>query len=88
MNAARQGKVAFTVWLKPETLAECKRMAIKAEMSASRLISNIVEVNAEELVKLDKLGIFQFSVIMRELKTTLESFVRFGKEEPENFQEA
>lgn len=76
---------SITVWLPDDTVALLDRLAVKAEVPRSRLIRNIVEVNASELEKMDQLGLWKFSCILRDLRMNLRSWVRSVQEEPELF---
>lgn len=67
-------KKNFTIWLSPESVEVVERLAAKAEMPVSRLMANIIEVSAPELARVDKVGLWKFSVILSRMQDRLRSF--------------
>ena len=61
------------------------KLAAKADVDRARLIRNILELEVKYLERVDKVGLFTFAVIMRDLEETLKAWVEGAKNEPENF---
>lgn len=72
----------YTVRVKPSTVAEIDRLALKAGMERARLMRNIIEMQVEFLSKSDKVGIYTLSVLMRDMEEQLRSWVRMLKDDP------
>ncbi len=51
--------VAFTVMLPPKEIAEIKRIAEKAELSAGKLARNCIMLGLDEVKGMERLGIIQ-----------------------------
>lgn len=66
--AAKTTKKNVTIWMEPEWIERIDRLAEKAEITRSQLIVNIVKMNVEELELVDKVGIFTFSKVLRDLR--------------------
>lgn len=64
-----------TVWLPEELITRTDRLAEKAEMERSRLLRNLIEVGIESLEQSEKVGLLQFSLIMRDMENALKDWV-------------
>lgn len=60
------------------------KLAVRADVDRARLIRNILELEVKYLERFDKLGLFTFAVIMRDLEETLKAWVEGGENEPKS----
>jgi predicted DNA-binding protein len=67
-------KKNVTMWLEPEWVERIDRLAEKAELSRARILENIVKMNIEELELVDKVGFFQFSKILKDLREGIRAW--------------
>ena len=75
-------KVTFN--LDRRTVDALDRLAAKADMERSRLARNIIEMNVRSLERCEKVGLFQMSILLRDLGDTLNSWVEANQSEPHN----
>ncbi len=64
-----------TVWLPEELIDRADRLAEKGELERGRLLRNIIEVGIESLEKSEKVGLLQFSLLMRDMGDALDGWV-------------
>lgn len=68
--AAKKG---VTIWLQPEMIERIDKLAVTAEISRSKLLENMVTTFTEEIERYDKIGLFRFSVVLRNMQEALRS---------------
>ncbi len=61
-------KQAITIWIDKGLVERIDKLAEKAEVTRSKLISNIVGVGVEELEIMDTLGVLATARVFEELK--------------------
>lgn len=83
LKGEKKSKVNMTVWLDPDVVEIVKRVAAKAEIAPSALLRNLIEVNVRELDKMDKMGLFKLSVILKDLQSSLRAWVEHAEDCPE-----
>jgi metal-responsive CopG/Arc/MetJ family transcriptional regulator len=71
MPAEKGDKQAVTIWIKKDLVEKIDRLAAKGELTRSKLISNLVEVGAEELVAMDKVGFWAMAKIFEDIRQRL-----------------
>lgn len=59
-----------------ETLQKLDLLADMADMPRQKLISNILEVDADTLMDCKKVGILHLSVLLRDLSETMKEWAR------------
>lgn len=59
------------------------RLACKADMEPSRLIRNMVELQLDALERVDKVGIYSMSILLRDVAETLTDWAQQVKNEPD-----
>lgn len=82
-NKKKPGRTV-SFWLHDETVKKLDRLANKAEISRSELLGNIIEIVADDLYKCDKVGVWRFSIIMRDFQETLKDWVCNCFDDPEH----
>lgn len=78
-------KKNVSVWLEPELIARMDKLVQKAEISRAKFIENILRMSVEELEVVDKLGIFKFSLILRDLREGIHGWAEGLKGDPDQF---
>jgi metal-responsive CopG/Arc/MetJ family transcriptional regulator len=73
----------FSVRLDPKLIKRIDKLAVKADVERGRLIRNILEMQIKYLEKIDKLGLFTLTVILRDLEDSFREWVEEVKENPE-----
>jgi hypothetical protein len=64
-----------TVWLPEDLIARVDRLSKKADIERGRLLRNIIEVTVDSLEKSEKVGLLQFSLLMRDMGEGLQKWV-------------
>lgn len=64
-----------TVWLPEELIDRADRLAAKGELERGRLLRNIIELGIDSLEKSEKVGLLQFSLLMRDMGDALHDWV-------------
>lgn len=67
-------KMPMTVWVSRSLVETADRLAEKADISRSKLCENLLEVGIEELSKCEKVGIFQLSLLLRDMQEGLKAW--------------
>lgn len=80
--------VVMSMKVRKELADQVKYLAKKTDLTQSRLLANIVETVVPDLLRCDKLGIFQLSFLLSDLKRSMGSWVRCVTEEPESIVDA
>jgi len=79
MPTEKGDKQAVTIWI-DKTLAErIDKLAMKADITRSRLITNILEVVVGHLEKLNKLGVWATMRVFRDVEEWLMKRFEKGK---------
>ena len=63
-----------------ETLKKLDLLAEMADMPRQKLISNILEVDADTLMDCKKVGILHLTVLLRDLRETMKEWARKMRE--------
>lgn len=83
--AERYGKRQVTLWLDNDLMNTIDELAVKADMTRTKLLQNIVSGVVPDLAKCDKLGLWRFSVILNDfLREGVKSWRQYVCDEPEN----
>lgn len=77
-----------SIWLSEDSIHCADKLAKKADMERGRLLRNVLEMNLRSLERLDRVGLFQMSILLRDMGKQLDSWVDFVNDEPENVKEA
>ena len=73
--------VVIAAKVSPELAEKLKYLAQKADMTQSRLVSNILDTVVPDLVLCDKIGVFQLSYILRDMGKSLKGWVKYMQDE-------
>ena len=73
MPNVRGDKKALTVWIDTGLMERIDKLAEKADITRSKLVTNMIEVSVETLEKSQKVGLLQLSLIMRDMEDWLLS---------------
>jgi predicted DNA-binding protein len=69
--------VVMSTKLRPEIAEKVKYLAKKTDMTTSRFLSNVIETVIPDLMVCEKLGVFQLSYLLQDLKHQLKSWSEF-----------
>lgn len=73
----------FCFWLKPSLVGRIDGLAKRADLSQGRMIENMLEVMTETLESSEKVGVFQLSLLLRDLREGMKGWVDSVKREPQ-----
>jgi metal-responsive CopG/Arc/MetJ family transcriptional regulator len=79
-QADQDGK-RVTIWLPQDLIKRIDDLADKAELDRGKLLRNLIQVGIETLEESEKVGLLQFSVILRDMKAALHDWVENFKTE-------
>jgi hypothetical protein len=71
-----QDGVKVSIMLDRQMLELVDRLAVKADMERGRLIRNILEMNCRALEQSERVGLFQMSVLLRDLGEDLKVWAK------------
>lgn len=74
----------FCFWLKPSLIERIDGLAGRADLSQGRMIENMLEVMTDTLEASEKVGVFQLSLLLRDLREGMQGWVDSVRREPEN----
>lgn len=72
----------ISICLPEEVISQLDHLAEKADMSRSKLISNLVEVVTPDLIRCDKIGLWKFNILLRDFQEACKQWVCSCIEEP------
>lgn len=75
--------VKVSIMLDRRMLEAVDRLAVKADMERGRLIRNILDMNIKALERSEKVGLFQMTVLLRDLGEDLKVWANGVHENPE-----
>jgi metal-responsive CopG/Arc/MetJ family transcriptional regulator len=81
MNKKKE-KVSLSLWIDKDLAEKIGELAIKGDMSRSRLCANLLEMGIEELIRMDKVGIYRLGIMLRDMREALRSNAKCLKENP------
>ncbi len=65
----------ITVWLSEDLIARADRLAQRGDLDRGKLLRNIIEVGIDSLEQSEKVGLLQFSLLMRDMRDALNRWV-------------
>jgi hypothetical protein len=75
----KEAKKQYTLMLRPSVVDEIDRLAGKADLTRSQLMSNFIELALDQAKIMEKTGIFSVAVLSRDLMTKFMEKVFSGK---------
>lgn len=64
---------AVTVWIHKDTVDRIEKLAAEADMTRSKLITNIIDVGVEELEVMDKLKLWAAARVFEDIRQYLRA---------------
>jgi metal-responsive CopG/Arc/MetJ family transcriptional regulator len=83
MPAEKGDKQAVTIWIDKNLVKQIDLLAGKGDLTRSKLIANLVEIGAEELMVMNKVGIWAMARIYENIRQRLKMGRSKKKEEEE-----
>ena len=71
MPKDKSEKMALTVWIDKELVERIDRLSEKGGIPRNKLLTNLIEVNIEELEIMNKIGVWAISRIYEDIKQRL-----------------
>jgi hypothetical protein len=66
-------KVVVSIWVDKKTVTDLDYIADKAGLTRSKLLSNVLEASAHDLIVLDKCGVIRMSAFFWDLRDALKN---------------
>lgn len=73
-----------SIWMDQNLLADVDRLAEKAGLTRSKMISNMVEVATNSLTKADSVGIVSIAILLRDFEEGIRCWIQGMREEQED----
>lgn len=73
----------FCFWLKPSLVERVDGLAQRADLSQGRMVENMLEVMTETLEASERVGVFQLSLLLRDLRQGMKGWVDSVQREPQ-----
>lgn len=86
MPYKKGSKRQVSMYLDAELVEMLDAAAEKADITRHKLMENLLKVSLEELMTVDKLGLFKFSLILRDMHEGLKAWAEGILREPEDLQ--
>lgn len=77
MPTEKGDKQAVTIWIDKSMVERIEKLAQKGDITRSKLITNIIEVNVGELEAMNKMGVWATARVFRDIGESLRR--RHGK---------
>ena len=75
---SHEGQKSLTIWFEAGVLDRIDRLALKGDISRSRLIRNLSVIGVEYLEACEKFGILQTALILRDFKRRVKNWSESG----------
>jgi len=69
-------KIMVSIWIKPEILTKLDKIAEKAQITRSKLITNLIVVGCDEIKAQSNIGIIKLTLTLRSFQIKIDQLLR------------